>query len=171
MIDELKKKLALELSRLDAPWERKIEYNSEDKNVNWLPIAKLCEGRFLLGLTFQGWARSTESFVQVISDETAFVFFLPLLEEFPDVVREKMIEGLKCYNLSEVFVMLFPFEQIIVAGLRSQSEYWSRLALEWVLSVPGSSNLEVELKALSKTGHTQQIRHSARKIAKQLKNL
>ncbi|MEG8236299.1 hypothetical protein [Pseudomonas orientalis] len=172
MIDDLKKKLLMELGKLDAPWIKKIEYNSEGANLSWLPVAKLCGGRFLLGLTSKGlWARSTESVVQTVSDETTCVFFLPVLEDLPEVVRCKMIDGLKGYGLSEQFIDLFPFEQIVLAGLRSQSEYWSGLALKWALFVPRSNSLEAELEALSKDGETQKIRHLARKIAKQLKVL
>ncbi|MEN5089739.1 hypothetical protein ABE458_03535 [Pseudomonas protegens] len=172
MIDELKKKLLMELGKLDAPWIKKNEYNSEGDDLSWLPVAKLCGGRFLLGLTSKGlWARSTEFFVQTVSDEAACVFFLPVLEELPEVVRCEMIDGLKGYGLSEGFIDLFPFEQIVLAGLRSQSEYWSGLALKWALFVPRSNSLDAELEVLSKAGETQQIRHSARKIAKQLKTL
>jgi len=172
MIDELKKKLLMELGKLDAPWVEKIEYNSEGVNLSWLPVAKLCGERFFLGLTSNGlWARSTESFVQTVSDETANVFFLPVLEGLPEVVRCKMIDGLKGYGLSEEFIDLFPFENIVLVGLRSQSEYWSGLALKWALFVPRSGSLEVELDVLSKAGETQKIRHSAKKIAKQLKVL
>ncbi|UOP13235.1 hypothetical protein [Pseudomonas palleroniana] len=172
MIDELKKKLVMELGKLDAPWVKKIEYNSEGANLSWLPVAKLCGGRFLLGLTSKGlWARSTEFVIQTVSDETACVFFLPVLEDSPEVVRCKMIDGLKGYGLSEGFIDLFPFEKVVMAGLRSQSEYWSGLALKWALFVPRSNSLEAEVGALSKAGETQQIRHLARKIAKQLRVL
>lgn len=170
MIDELKEKLMMELGKLDAPWVKKIEYNSEGGCLSWLPVAKLCGGRFLLGLTSSGlWARSTESVVQAAGDETEYVFFLPVLEDVPEVVRCKMIDGLKVYGLSEVFIDLFPFEKIVLAGLRSRSEYWSGLALKWALFVPRSDSLEAELESLSKAGETQGIRNLARKIAKQLK--
>lgn len=170
MIDALKEKLLMELVNLDAPWVKKIEYNSEGSELNWLPVAELSGGRFLLGLTAEGlWARSTESAVQTVGDETACVFFLPILEDLPEVVRGKIIDGLKCYGLSEEFMDTFPFEKVVIEGLKSQSEYWSGLALKWVLFVPRSSRLTVEVEALSKTGESQGIRHAARKIAKQLK--
>ncbi|WP_225771987.1 hypothetical protein [Pseudomonas sp. Marseille-Q5115] len=171
MMDELKKKLLMELGKLDAPWGKYIEHNSEGANLSWFPVAKLCGGRFNLGLTSQGlWARSTESGVQAVG-HNEYVFFLPVLEDLPEVVRCKMIEGLKVYGLSEVFIDLFPFENIVLEGLKSQSEYWSGLALKWALFVQRSNDLEAELEVLSKAGETQQIRHSARKIVKQLKAL
>jgi len=172
MIDELKKKLLMELSKLEAQWVSKIEYNSGGALLSWLPVTTLCRGRFILGITSKGlWARSTESVVQTFSDETLCVFFLPVLEELPEVVRCKMVDGLKGYGLSEEFVDLFPFEQVVLAGLRSRSEYWSGLALKWALFVSRSNSLEAELDALSKSGETQKIRHSARKIARQMKVL
>lgn len=94
-----------------------------------------------------------------------------MLENPPEVVRCKMIDGLKGYGLPEWVVDLFPFEKIVVPGLRSQSEYWSGLALKWVLFVPRSDSIEMGLYALSTLGETQQIRHSAKRIAKQLKQL
>ena len=41
MIDDLKKKLLMELGKLDAPWIKKIEYNSEGANLSLLPVEKL----------------------------------------------------------------------------------------------------------------------------------
>lgn len=170
MTDALKEKLLMELVNLDAPWVKRNEYNSEGSYLSWLPVAELSGGRFLLGLTTKGlWARSTESAVQTVSDETTCVYFLPVLEELPEVVRGKISDGLKCYGLSEEFIDLFPFEKVVMVGLKSQSEYWSNLALKWVLFVPRSNSLEVEVEALSKVGETQKIRHAARKLVKQLK--
>lgn len=170
MTDALKEKLLMELVNLDAPWVKKNEYASEGGYLNWLPVAEFSDGRFLLGLTSKGlWARSTEFAVQTVADEAVYVFFLPILEEAPEVVRDKMVGGLKRYGLSQEFMDTFPFEKIVVTGLKSQSEYWSNLALKWVLFVPRSNSLKVEVEALSKTGETQKIRHAARKIIKQLK--
>lgn len=170
MTDELKENLLMQLVNLDAPWVKKNEYNSQGNYLNWLPVAELSGGSFLLGLTTKGlWARSTESAVQAVSDETACVFFLPVLEDPPEVVRGKISDGLKRYGLSEEFMDVFPLEKIVMTGLKSQSEYWSNLALNWVLSIPRSNSLEFEVEALSKTGETQKIRHAARKIIKQLK--
>lgn len=170
MINALKKKLLVELISLDIPWVKKNECNSERNDLNWLPVAELSDGRFLLGLTDKGlWARSTESCAQTVSDETMCVFLLPMLEDPPEVVRGKITEGLKLYGLSEEFVDIFPFEKVVMTGLKSQSEYWSDLALKWASFVPRPNNLEAVLEVLSKTGETQKIRHMARKIVKQLK--
>ncbi|QXI37018.1 hypothetical protein [Pseudomonas xantholysinigenes] len=83
MIDELKEKLLMELARLERPWESKKEYGSEGAVLSWLPVAKLCGGRFLLGLTSGGiWARSTESFVYTFGDEAECVFFFAYTRGF-----------------------------------------------------------------------------------------
>ncbi|QZC95217.1 hypothetical protein K2E96_02750 [Pseudomonas sp. ERGC3:05] len=82
-------------------------------------------------------------------------FFLPILEHPPEMVRGKIIEGLNFYGLSEEFIDAFPFERVVMAGLKSQSEYWSGLALRWVLFVPRTESLEAEVETLSKTGETQ----------------
>ncbi|WP_194791019.1 hypothetical protein [Pseudomonas sp. UFMG81] len=162
----------MELSQLDAPWMQKVGRKAGGVNLSWLPVAQLCGGRFLLGVTSRGeWARSTGSVIQTVDEEAGYVFFLPLLEGLPEIVRCKMIDGLKAHGISELFIDLFPFEKVVVAGLRSQSEYWSSLALKWVLFIPRTDSLEAELEVLSKSGETQRIRHSARKIAKQLKVL
>lgn len=83
-------------------------------------------------------------------------------------VRCKMVDGLERRGLSATFMELFPFEEVVRAGLRSPSEFWSGLALNWALFVPRSQGLKQELDALSATGETQQIRHAARKIARRL---
>lgn len=172
MKNESPRKLLIELDKLDALWVQKKEYNSEGASLSWLPVTTLCGGNFLLGLTSNGvWARSTEHFVQSVNQEGARVFFLPMLEGPPKEVRYKMVEGLKRYGLSEDFVNFFPFESIVVEGLRSQSEYWSGLALKWVLFIPRSSSFKAELEILSETGETQKIRQLARKLSKQLNTL
>lgn len=164
----LREKLLMRLVGLDVPWVRKVEYDSEGADVIWLPVAKLAGDRFLLGLTRTGfWARSTESGVQAVKDETNCIFLLPILESPPEVVRSKLIEGLKLYGLSEEFIDTFPFEKVVMAGLNSQSEYWSSLALKWVLFVSNPHVFKAELEALSESGETQRIRHAAKKIVKQ----
>lgn len=165
MKDELKNELLMALSQLDAPWVEKTGYSSEGTGLNWLTVAVLSDGRFRLGLTSHGlWARSTDAVVQTVDDKSACVFFLPVLENLPEVACGKIIDGLRHYGLSEEFINLFPFEQIVIVGLNSHSEYWCTLALRWVLFIPRSDDLKDALEFLSKAGETQKIRHTAKKL-------
>lgn len=74
-----------------------------------------------------------------------------------------MIYSLKKHRVPEKLIDLFPFEAIIVQGLKSQSEHWSSAALKWALFVLRSTILEAALETLVKTGETQKIRHLAKK--------
>lgn len=84
------------------------------------------------------------------------------------MVRRYIVDGLKFYKLPEELIETFPFEKIVIEGLRSHSEHWSGLALRWVELLPRSSLLTAEVEVLSRTGETQRIRHAARKIVKKL---
>lgn len=169
MMDELRKKLLLDLDNVDGGLWRKRNYDSYGKTVlNWLPVTALCRDQFLLGLTSEGlWARATENATQVADDDN-YIFFLPVIEETSEIVFGKIAEGLKYYGLSEIYTATFPFEDVVVAGLRSQSEHWSDLALKWVLFLPCGERLKIEVESLIDAGETQSIRHTARKIAKRL---
>lgn len=54
MIDELKK-LLKEFSKLEGPWESRHEYGSDGRDLKWLPVATLCDGRFFWGLLLVGF--------------------------------------------------------------------------------------------------------------------
>ncbi|MBJ9978334.1 hypothetical protein IAE35_23180 [Pseudomonas sp. S75] len=169
MISSLSEKFLREIAILDIPWVKKNQYDCEGAHLHWLPVAKLCDDRFLLGLTMAGfWARLTTSGVQELRNEKNCVVFLPMIEGSPKKVRQKIIEGLKNYGLSEEFIGSLPFEEIVMTGLESQSEYWCGLALKWVLAIESSYVFKSVLEKISEAGETQKIRHTARKILSQL---
>jgi hypothetical protein len=52
----------------------------------------------------------------------------------------------------------------VCAGLRSNSEYWQKLALHWAPKLPIDEELRRELEAVEVSGYSQQSRHEARRI-------
>jgi len=168
MKTELQEQLLGELGRPDLTWKIKTLHGSEGgEDYRWLPIVDLPFGKISLGLSCTGqWARATDSYIKIFDEREPCVFFLPVLEGSPEVVCCLIVDGLKICGLSETFVGLFPFEDIVATALKSQSEYWIGLALKWVSFFLSSNIFNAELRSIIDTGPAQSIRHKAKSLLK-----
>lgn len=92
------------------------------------------------------------------------VFCLPLLETDFLAFKKKIISALELLSNDAINKFKsFPLREVMLTALSSESDYWPKLALEWV------PYMDVDVKpvilALSKDKrHSQEIRHRAKAL-------
>ncbi|GEM_PF-2814369 len=166
MNNELHQKLLAELSRPGLPWKTSPNRETQEQAaLQWLPIANLTEARIELGISSDArWVRVAPQSVTTFSPEKSCVFLLPVLEVQLEDVSRRLERGLQASGLSSEFLKVFPFEDVVAAGLESHSEHWTSLALKWAEQLSASSKLLRALQTLRTNGPTQPIRHAAQKL-------
>jgi hypothetical protein len=94
------------------------------------------------------------------------VTLFPLLEQPWDVVRERLRATRP--SLPPDTLASFPRQELVVAALRSHSDYWAHLALQWcdaALAVPACDELRDALTdLLGAPWASQRTRHTARAL-------
>jgi hypothetical protein len=166
MDPDRRRELAAELGNAAIPWKA-VSGTVEGSVIRWTPIALFETARLDLGISSNGWwVRATEQTAREFPAGQDCVFLLPILEVAPIEVHQRLLDGLRARGLSEEFVELFPFEDVVVTGLESQSEHWASLALRWAKTIGRSSRVERALAALADSGPTQKLRHAGRRLLK-----
>jgi hypothetical protein len=162
---ELRQTLVADLKRLNLPWQISSGQN-EQEELRWIRIANLHIARIEIGLSSDAqWLRIGPHSVTRFSNGKPCVFLLPILELPFDEAFRLLERGLHAHQLSSEFLKLFPFEDVVVTGLESDSEHWTSLALKWVEQRPLSDKLMHALQMLKQNGPTQKVRHAAQKLA------
>jgi hypothetical protein len=168
MNDTLHAALRSELSTLDLKWNDAFIYGTSQK-TQWLPITVLFGERIALGVSTNAfWVRSTATGILELDDGDSCVFFLPVLEATFEQFQLRVLEGIRGHGMSDDFFKAFPCERLVVAGLKSESEYWVNMAMKWIECIPSSYVLKEELIRLSESGVTQRIRHDSKKLARRM---
>ncbi|WP_437314749.1 hypothetical protein [Sorangium sp. So ce385] len=135
--------------------------------IRLTPVALLETARLDLGVSSDGWwVRIGDESAREFSLGKDCVYLLPILEVTPVEARQRLLEGLRAKGISEEFIELFPFEDVVATGLASQSQHWAALALGWVRIIGRSPKVERALAALADSGPTQKLRHEARRLLK-----
>lgn len=166
LVEERRSELLAGLRLVSAEW-RELTGARPDSMIRWCPVAVLEGARLCVGLSFDGWwTTGSERSAREFRSESDAMFFLPILELAPGNVRRQIAEGLSRLGLSSEFVQLFPFEDVMVVGLKSASEHWVSLALKWAEVEKNSPRIRAALVFAAKTGPTQSIRHAARRLLK-----
>lgn len=139
----------------------------EGSIIRWCPVADLESARLCVGLSFEGrWAAGCERTAREFCVEGDAVFFLPVLDVAPAYLHDQLLKGLTSRGISEEFVKMFPFEDVMVTALQSSSEHWASLALGWANASEGSAKVLAALGVAADGGPTQSIRHAARRLWK-----
>ncbi|WP_454834646.1 hypothetical protein [Pseudomonas lini] len=168
MNKKLQVALVKALEKASVPWVKSPRCDSDGaQDYCWLPVLALSEGRVRVGVLSNGlWVVANDRCIHILPEGDPCIFLLPVLESSPQVVLSLLVKGFREGGLSEEYVDLFPFEAIVFTALKSNSEYWSGLGLEWVEFIARSPDLQVVLENLSRESVTQKIRHQAKKMAK-----
>ena len=109
-----------------------------------------------------GWRSGAEGRLLTLSD-APFAFWSSL------ECRADDIDALVRRSADELghaaCVPAFPHSDVVLAGLRSTSEYWQSLALARVRGASDRSAFVEDLRRLVRDGATQRLRHEAKKLA------
>ena len=136
-----------------------------DMPKQWKPLVRRKSDSPWIGLTESGqWVceRQPDGVVEITENNP--ISLLSLLELDQALIKEQIQKGLgQPFASSGV---MFPFDWMLKAGLRSGSEYWESLALDW-LERELNPKLADELDRLKNEAKTQKHRHRAMKLAKQ----
>ena len=139
---------ALRIEALNVRVSRPLTWHetvSDRGKISWAPIVELSTG-VALGISREGdWFVGTDEDTVSLTSSRANVRLLVLLEQSREEASLKFTRA----NMSDFEGFsrhLEPIDAAILAGLRSQSEYWAGLALDWL---EGSA--------------PQQLRHRARR--------
>lgn len=124
-------------------------------------------------LTKEGrWVISSYEGLSEINKQTYNMSLLTLLEMPVDNLLEKIDIIVSNYEEIEFSVQNFPVNEVIYSGLKSDSDYWVDLALNWIteIDVKKLSNklmLKAILESIENTKHyPQNVRHRCRKLKK-----
>ena len=113
------------------------------------------------------WVKITSSGKESFIDGSYDMSLLTLLEQPYSDLRCEIKQALSERRIGESLINTFPFNLVILSGLKSGSEYWIRLALNWLeedksLIVDEISSI---LKSIpSNKKYPQKIRNIAIKI-------
>jgi hypothetical protein len=159
-------KLKQELSLISSDnWMILPSHNSNCiENVKWLPLLKISDENYL-GIVEEGfWAKYSGMSVTVFESKTPLVFLLPCLEIKYDTFLKMLENGLSMLKLSKELSNTFPSSDLVCMGLNMDSDYWSKLALEWAEKLYIDERLSECLSFTIKSGITQEIRQKAKKL-------
>jgi hypothetical protein len=125
MDPERRRQLAGGLAGSPIPWKA-LRGPVEGSVIRLTPVASLETARLELGISSEGWwVRTTEESAREFPAGQDCVFLLPILEVTPVEARERLLGGLRAKGMSEEFIDLFPFEEVVATGLEGQSEHWA----------------------------------------------
>ncbi len=161
--------LGVLLQNANLRWFCSPKYGAgEASSLQWIPVGELAEARMRIGLSEDGeWVRIEPASVAVFRDSGPL--FLPVLAMRFNEIREILREGIQAMGIPEAIEETFPFEDVVLLGLESGSEYWVRLATDRVLKLLPSARIIESLVDSSERAPTQQLRHRAKKLAARMR--
>ena len=131
------------------------------ETVKWIPVAEVA-ARIRIGLSEAGfWVRANEKSVAEFKPGSPAIFLLPAIEVSVADLKRLLTAGLQAYGLDASIADNFPIAEIVTTALTSNSEYWTKLALEWIQQIPITPSVRAALQDVARNGPTQAIRHSA----------
>ena len=133
----------------------------ERQMVRWIEVAELPPSKLIIGLSDSGyWVRGGAT-VEIANGPHA-ISLLPCLECPSEMFRQALRDSLARRGLPDALEDTFPIDDLIVAGLKSGSEYWTRLALDRVEEVGATPATRDVLRAAPRSAPTQPLRHRVR---------
>jgi hypothetical protein len=139
----------------------------EHQMVRWIEVAELPPSQLIIGLSDSGsWVRGGGATVEIANGPHA-ISLLPCLECPSERLRQTLGDGLARRGLPDTLAETFPIEDLILAGLKSGSEYWTKLALERVGELGATPATQDALRDASRSAPTQPLRHRAGALLKQ----
>jgi hypothetical protein len=140
---------------------------SEGQHLHWIPVFSL-KRRKTIGLVDRGhWGLLVNEDLIILDHLTKFKFAVTALEfKYAQVVKNLTVFE-ESFHVQEDLVSLFPFVELVKAGLEWETSYWVELALSWCveLDLGQQSLLKNHLAQLTQEKQlTQNVRHKSKKI-------
>ena len=148
----------------EGRWEIGPMRGKEHREVRWFNLADIGPKKLKIGLSDDGyWVRGGGATVE-IANGPHVVTFLPCLEVSIAELRQTIRTSLAQAQLSASLGDTFPFSDLIVAGLKSGSEYWVTLALDRIEEGERNEQVDEAIRAAAMSAPTQQLRHRSKAL-------
>ncbi|GEM_PF-1978291 len=163
-----KQQLAISLEAADPELWITSYVGNLDKAERWIWIASVSEYGVSLGISEGGyWVIEAENIITPIVEGKHLRDLLPCLKMSPDEMTLLITKNLTKRGLSVKIWDGFPLQDLVMSGLKSRSDFWANLALNWVEEFPTTTLFAEELEEIiGAEWVTQKTRHKAKKILK-----
>lgn len=139
--------------------------NSEE--VSWVPLLYFENLNMKLGILLDGrWVVEGKNCLFILDEPKLYVRVMALLEIPINIVHKKIADTINVPDLEIQILEIFPFVEIVKAGLEQKSEYWAEIALEWFGYLPfNKKKLLIESldKITTAPWASQKLRHRTKK--------
>jgi hypothetical protein len=150
-------------------WE-KSEIRGTNRTLLWLPVAQIFAETYRIGFSIDSyWVIEIENYISVLSSDASMLRLFPCLKKTYQEFVILIEKGLSQKNLPSELSSTFPYKRLIINALRSGSDFWTSLALDWLtdLNVNEDEDFIIELKVLSVAMWlTQETKQKANKLFK-----
>lgn len=120
-----------------------------------------------VGIVDDQWAyHGNDGVLRFLEAATPRPLFLVTILEWRETLVPALDKGLKARGLDPALAATFPVDRGVRMGLTWGVDHWEALALEWVAREATAHRFLPELQVLTTQGHTQRIRHTARRLAR-----
>ncbi len=143
----------------------------ENQLIRWLPIIDISRAGYYSGLAAEGfWVCETRDKLLRLKRENSFVL-LPILEWNSEEFLKELENSLKQVGLPTSMTTVFPVLEGVIGGLEQQSDYWAKLALNWLESCQELHTAQVvpvlERVTLAKWA-SQQVKQRSKRLLREL---
>ena len=149
-------------------WQSSLIAGTENY-VNWIPIDHLLEDKEIFtGISELGyWVIGYGNKIILLSDDKYLRDFLPCLKKSLSELSRQIDEELVKKKIPVEVKNTFPFQEIILMGLKSESEFWAELALNWLEYIKINEKIKEQLQQITQAKWaSQKTRQKASKFLK-----
>jgi hypothetical protein len=156
----------------DVAWRESKLYNSNNP-ILWLPIAYVLSKDYWLGISKSGfWVVESDFQINLLNEKADMRSLMPCLKKAYYELVDLLERGLEQKKLPLELVHTFPYQTLALFALRSKSDFWCSLALDWLRYIEIGEEVTIELQNVSTaTWATQSTRQKASKLLKKLRSL
>ncbi len=139
-----------------------------DKIENWIPITSLEEDEICLGISEAGyWVLEVDEYIVPLLENRYLRDLLPCLKKPFNAMVSLVDEELRLKSLPAEIRDSFPFQSLVSSGLKSKSDFWANLALDWLDNFSNIDFVNEELSELVQAKWTsQKTKQRAKKALK-----
>ena len=147
-------------------WQSSLIAGTEDY-VDWIPIDHLVENEeIFVGISELGyWVIEYNNSIILLSNDKYLRDFLPCLKKSLNKLSRQIDEELVKKQIPLEAKNTFPYQELILAGLKSKSEFWAELALNWLEDIEIDNRIKEQLQQITKAKWaSQKTRQKASKF-------
>jgi hypothetical protein len=133
--------------------------------LRWIPLIRVKPSEPWIGTTERGhWVvEGKEGVVRI--EHAQLLPLLHCLETPIEELRAALFEAVRRFGIDEGRMQEFPYDDLVDFALRSRTDYWAGLALQWLERLPVTSACKDALRAvIDSQWATQKTRQHAQRI-------